>query len=120
MMIFNTSKSPQEENENKMDFSMIKKYIPIFFVLLIIFTIIYFTCFGCFLILNDPAPQTVTLSSEGPAYMTYPDDMGDYQAADEGIEFFGGDGSLSFYNWYRHKVKKDRFLKYNVDGIIVC
>ena len=120
MMILSASQSLQDENENKMDLSMIKKYIPILFVLLIIFTIIYFTCFGCFLILNDPAPQRVTLSSEGPAGMTYPGDMGDYQAAEEGVEFFDGDGSLSFYNWYRHKDREDRFLMYNVHGMIVC
>ena len=80
-------------------------------VLLIIVTILYFTCFGCFLVLNDSTSwvaQTVTLSSEGGANETYPDSMGEYQLAEEEIEGWG-----VVYNWYRHKDREDRFLIYN-------
>ena len=82
-------------------------------ILLIIFTIIYFTCFGCFLVMNDSTSwkaQTVTLSSEGPAYEKYPDSMGEYQLAEE--------GSITVYNWYRHVDREDRFLIYNNLGNI--
>ena len=112
MMIFNTWKSL--EDEMKIDFSIIKKFIQILFVIMIISTILYFTCFGCFLVLNDStswAAQTVTLSSEGPANETYPDSMGEYQLAEEEIERFDG-----VYNWYRHKDREDRFLMYNNIG----
>ena len=106
MMISNTLKSLQDQNEI-IDLSMIKKFMKIISILLIIFTIIYFTCFGCFLVLNNTVVQTVTLSSEGPANETYPHSMGEYQLAEEGI---GG------YNWYRHKDREDRFLMYNSLG----
>ena len=105
MMIFNTLKSL--EDEMKKDFSIIKKFIHILFVIMIILTIIYFTFFGCFLVLDNStsrAAQTVTLSSEGPANETYPDRMGDYQLIQE---------EITVYNWYRHKDRKDRFLMYN-------
>ena len=78
-------------------------------VLLAIFTIIFFTCFGCFLVLNDStslAAQTVTLSSEGGVDETYPDSMGEYQLAEE----IGG------YSWYRHKDRGNRFFIYNSHG----
>ena len=95
---------------------MIKKFLTILSVLLAIFTIIFFTCFGCFLVLNDStsfAAQTVTLSSEGGVDEMYPDSMGEYQLAEEEIEGWG-----VVYNWYRHKHRKDRFLIYNNLGKI--
>ena len=104
-MISNTLKCFEDGNEIKIDWTMIKKFLKVLFVLLIIFTIIYFTCFGCFLVLNDStswAAQTVTLSSEGAANETYPDSMGEYQLAEEEIEKMG-----VVYNWYRHKDKTD-------------
>ena len=106
-MISNTLKSLQDENEIQLDFFMIKKLFKILSILLIIFTIIFFTCFGCFLVLNDSTSwvaQTVTLSSEGAANETYPDSMGEYQLAEEEIRG---------YNWYQHKDREDRFLLYN-------
>ena len=106
-MISNTLKSLQDQNEI-IDLSMIKKFMKILSILLIIFTIIYFTCFGCFLVLNNTVVQTVTLSSEGPAYKTYPDSMGEYQ-------LLGGDGSLTVYG---HVKREDRFLMYNKLGNI--
>ena len=106
MMISNTLKSFENENEN---LTLIRKFLFILSVLLIIFTIIFFTCFGCFLVLNDStswAAQTVTLSSEGVVNQRYPDSMGEYQLA----------GEIRGYNWYRHEDKKDSFLMYNNIG----
>ena len=114
MMIFNTLESFEDKDEIKIDWTRIKKFLKVLFVLLIIFTIIFFTCFGCFLVLNDStswAAQTVTLSSEGAANETYPDSMGEYQLAEEEIEGWG-----VVYNWYRHKDREDRFLMYNNIG----
>ena len=116
MMISKTLRSLEDENGRKVDLSLIKRLLTILSVLLIIFTILYFTCFGCFLVLNDStswAAQTVTLSSEGPANETYPDSMGEYQLAEEEIQ-----GSGAVYNWYRHKDREDRFLMYNNLGNI--
>ena len=105
-MISNTTlKGFENEDETKIDWTLIKKFLKILSVLLIIFTIIFFTCFGCFLVLNDStswAAQTVTLSSEGGANETYPDSMGEYQLAAE----------IRGYNWYRHKDREDEFLMY--------
>ena len=100
----------------KIDWKMIKKFFKILSVLMIIFTIIFSVCFGCFLVLNDYASwvaQTVTLSSEGGAHEMYPDSMGEYQLAEEEIEGWG-----VVYNWYRHEDRKDRFLIYNNLGKI--
>ena len=100
----------------KIDFSIIKKFIQILFVIMIISTILYFTCFGCFLVVNDStswAAQTVTLSSEGGASETYPDHMGEYQLVQDERQ-----GSGVVYDWYRHKDRKDRFLMYNNFGNI--
>ena len=116
MMISKTLRSLEDENGRKVDLSLIKRLLTILSVLLIIFTVLYFTFFGCFLVLNDStswAAQTVTLSSEGPANETYPDSMGEYQLAEEKIERFDG-----VYNWYRHKDREDRFLMYNNLGNI--
>ena len=116
MMISKTLRSLEDENGRKVDLSLIKRLLTIFSVLLIIFTILYFTCFGCFLVLNDStswAAQTVTLSSEGPANETYPHSMGEYQLAEEEIR-----GFQAVYNWYRHKDREDRFLMYNNLGNI--
>ena len=88
-------------------------FLKILSVLFIILTIIYFTCFGCFLVLNDSTSlvaQTVTLSSEGAANETYPDSMGEYQKIES-----DGDGSLTVY---RHAEREDRFLLYNKFGNI--
>ena len=109
-MISNILKCFEAEDEIQIDWTLIKNFLKILSVLLIIFTIIYFTCFGCFLVLNDSTSwvaQTVTLSSEGAANETSPDSMGEYQLAEEEI---GG------YNWYRHKDREDRFLMYNSFG----
>ena len=98
-------------NEIELDWTLIKKFFKILSILLIIFTLIFLTCFGCFLVLNDStnwAAQTVTLSSEGGANETYPDSMGEYQLA----------GEIGGYSWYRHKDREDRFLKYNKQGKI--
>ena len=100
----------------KIDFSIIKKFIQILFVIMIISTILYFTCFGCFLVVNDStswAAQTVTLSSEGGANEMYPDSMGEYQLVQDERQ-----GSGVVYDWYRHKDRKDRFLMYNNFGNI--
>ena len=114
MMIFNTWKSL--EDEMKIDFSIIKKFIQILFVIMIISTILYFTCFGCFLVVNDStswAAQTVTLSSEGEAYEMYPDRMGEYQLVQDERQ-----GSGVVNDLYRHKDRKDRFIMYNNFGNI--
>ena len=113
MMIFKTSKSLQDKN-NIIDLSMIKKFLEILAVLLIIFTIIFFTFFGCFVVLNDSTTwgaQTVTLSSEEPANETYTDSMGEYQLAEEDL---GADGIV--YHYYQHVDREDRFLMYNKLG----
>ena len=115
-MISNTTvKGFENEDETKIDWTLIKKFLKILSVLLIIFTIIFFTCFGCFLVLNDStswAAQTVTLSSEGGVNETYPDSMGEYQLAGE-IRC-----SLAVCYWYRQKAREDRFLIYNNLGNI--
>ena len=115
-MISNTTvKGFENEDETKIDWTLIKKFLKILSVLLIIFTIIFFTCFGCFLVLNDStswAAQTVTLSSEGGVNETYPDSMGEYQLAGEIRKF------RAVYNWYQHKDREDRFLMYNNLGNI--
>ena len=115
-MILNTLKSLEAENKMKIDWSIIFKFIQILFVIMIILTIIYFMCLGCLLVLNSykaRAPQTVTLSSEGPINETYPDSMGEYQLAEEETE-----GFLTVLYWYRHKDREDRFLMYNNIGNI--
>ena len=117
MMIYNTSKCFEDEKELKIDMSRIKKFMKIISVLLIIFTTIFFTFFGCFLVLNDStssAAHTVTLSSEGGANETYSDSMGEYQLAGE-IRKFRAD-----YNWYQHKDREDRFLMYHKLGNLEC
>ena len=107
MMISNTSKSLQDQNET-IDLSTIKKSLKILSFFLIIFTIVFFACFGCFLVLNDTVVQTVTLSSEGAANETYPDSMGKYKRIES-----DGDVSLEVY---RHVEREDRFLLYNSLG----
>ena len=113
-MISNTTvKGFENEDETKIDWTLIKKFLKILSVLLIIFTIIFFTCFGCYLVLNDStswAAQTVTLSSEGGVNETYPDSMGEYQLAGEIRKFH------AVYNWYQHMDREDRFLIYNNQG----
>ena len=108
MIISDTWKSLEDKNE-KIDLSVIKKFLKILSVLLMIFTTIYFTCFGCFLVLNDStswAAHTVTLSGEGPAAETYPDLMGEYQLAEEEISSSA----------YRRVDRNDTFLMYNKFG----
>ena len=104
-------KSLKDEDERKIDWTTIQKFLRILCIILIIFTTLYITFFKCFLVLNDSitrAPQTVTLSSEGPANEMYPDSMGEYQLAEEVIQGWDAD-----YTWYRHKDREDRFLMYN-------
>ena len=111
MKISNILKSVEEEDEIKIDWIMIKKFLNVLSVLTIIFTISFFTCLGCFLVFNDStslAAQTVTLSSEGATNEKYSDYIGEYQLA----------GEIKGYNWYRHKDRQDRFLKYNNQGNI--
>ena len=112
-MISNTLECFEIEDEKKTVRTLIKKFLKILLVSLLILTLIFFTCFGCFLVLNDStswAAQTVTLSSEGGVNETYPDSMGEYQLAGEIRSF------LAVYNWYRHKDREDRFLMYNSLG----
>ena len=111
MTISNMFEIFEDEDEVKIDWTIIKKFLKILSVLLIILTIVFFTCFGGFLVWNDSTSwvaQTVTLSSEGEANEMYPDSMGEYQLAEE----IGG------YSWYRHKDREDRFLIYNNQGKI--
>ena len=111
-MISKTLVCLENEEEIRIDWTLIKKFLKILSASLIIFTTIFFTFFGCFLVLNDStswAAQTVTLSSEGGASETYPDSMGEYQLAGEDI---------SGYTWYQHKDREDRFLMYNKQGNI--
>ena len=113
-MISDASKCFEDEKEIKIVWPILKKFWRILTALLIIFTIIYFTCFGCFLVLNDStswAAQTVTLSSEGPANETYPHSMGEYQLAEK---------DMQDYDWYRHVDREDRFLMYNKPGNMKC
>ena len=113
MMISNTLDCLEDKNEIRNNWKIIKKFLRIFSVLLIMFTILFFTCFGCFLVLNQSeAAQTVTLSSEGAVNETYPDSMGEYQLAGE-IRC-----SLAVCYWYRQKAREDRFLIYNYLGNI--
>ena len=112
-MISNTLKCFETEDEIQIDWTLIKNLLKILSVLFIIFTIIYFTFFGCFLVLNDSTSwvaQTVTLSSEGGANETNPDSMGEYQLAGEIRKF------RAVYNWYQHMDREDRFLIYNNQG----
>ena len=113
VMISNTLTSIENEDEIKIDWTIIKKILKITLALVIIFTIIFFTCFGCFLIFSGWSPQTVTLSSEGGVNATYPDSMGKYLLNKDETE-----GFLTDYNWYRHKDREDRFLMYNNLGKI--
>ena len=69
MMISKTSKSLQDKNYIT-DLSTIKKFLEVLALLLITITIIFFTFFGCFLVLYDStsrAARGVTLNSEEPA-----------------------------------------------------
>ena len=104
MMITKISERLEEEKQIRLDLSMIMRIFLIDFLLLIILTIIYFTCFGCFFIISSWTVQTITLSSEGLASETYPHSMGDYQPTEGG--------------WYRHVDREDRFLMYNKLGNI--
>ena len=107
MMISKHLRSHTDENQIKIDLSTIGKFLKIFPVLLIIFTIIYFTCLGCFYVAIETPSQTVTLRSEGPAATSYPDSMGQYGLIE---------GSLTGNDWYRHMDRDDRFIMYNKFG----
>ena len=116
MMISSASKCLEDENEIKTVWPIIKKFWKILTILLIIFTIIYFTCFGCLLVLNDStiwAPHTVTLSSEGPANEKYPDSMGEYQLQLK-------EDNMRTEIYYQHADRKDRFLMYHNQGNMEC
>ena len=102
------------EDKKKKDWTIIKKFLKIFSLLIIIFTVIFFTFLGCFLVLNDSTSlvaETVTLSSVGPAYEAFPHSLGKYQLS---VEKKGD--SLAVYNWYRNEDREDRFLMYNKLG----
>ena len=106
MMISKTLKT-LEDKDHFIDLSLVKKLLEIFSVLLVIFTILYFTCFGCFLVLNGSTSwiaQKVTLSGEGAASESYPDSMGEYEIVEVTKD--------TEYNWYRHVGKKNRSLVY--------
>ena len=122
MMISKLTKRLEEEKKAlTIDSSLVKNIIIIISLLLIIFTITYFTCFGCFLVLNDAGTrtaQTVTLNSEGPAGEMYPDSMGEYQLAGEEYYRMDASGSLTVYNFYQHVNRSDRFIMYSSLGNI--
>ena len=103
-MINKISERLEEEKQIRLDLSMVLRIFMIDFLLLIILTIIYFTCFGCFFIVSGLTQQSITLSSSGLANKTYPESMGEYQPIEEGL--------------YRHVDRDDRFLMYNKLGNI--
>ena len=114
MMISNSLEWFEDEDKKKTIWRMIKKFLNILFVLLIIFTILFFTCFGCFLVLNDSTSwvaQTVTLSSEGAANQLLPDCMGEYQLAEVSDD--------TEYKWYQHVDRENNnTIIYNNSGNI--
>ena len=114
MMITKISKRLEDEIEIRLDLSMMKRIFLVDFLLLIIFTIIYLTCFGCLFITSNPTAQTATVSSEGVAGELYPDSMGEYQLAEEMIQ-----KSEEERKWYRHKNRDDRFIMYSTLGNII-
>ena len=103
-MITKISERLEEEKQIRLDLSTVMRIFMIDFLLLIILTIIYFACFGCFFIVSGSTQQNITLSSSGLANETYPDSMGEYQPTEGG--------------WYRHVDREDRFLMYNKLGNI--
>ena len=103
-VINKVSERIEEEKQIRLDLSMVMRIFMIDFLLLIILTIIYFTCFGCFFIVSGSTQQSITLSSSGLANETYPESMGEYQPTEAG--------------WYRHVDRDDRFLTYNKLGNI--
>ena len=113
MVIAKLSKRIEDEKEIRLDFPMIKRIFLVDFLLLIIFTIIFFTCCGSFLVTSTKTVQTVTLSSEGPANQIWPDSMGEYQLAEEVIHRPSG-----VLRWYRHVNRDDRFIMYSNFGNI--
>ena len=105
-----------QNNNNTLDYSMIKKFLEILAVFVIIFTLFFFTCLGCYLVLVDStslAVQMVTVSTEEQSSETYHDSLGQYQLAGEDL---GADGSSTV--WYRHMDREDRFIMYNKQGNI--
>ena len=108
----------EEEKQIRLDLSTVMRIFLIDFLLLIILTIIYFTCFGCFFIMSSWTVQTINLSSEGLANETYPHSMGEYQLAEEEYDRMDASGSLTVYNFYEHTNRSDRFLIYNTLGNI--
>ena len=114
MIISEISSKLQDENQMKIDLSMIKKSIMILSLILILFTMFFITCFGCFLVLNDftsLTAKTVTLSSEGAANQLLPDCMGEYQLAEVSDD--------TEYNWYRHVDRENNnTIIYNNSGNI--
>ena len=109
IVICNTLKSLEDEDERKIDWTTINKFLRILCVLLIIYTTLYITFFKCFLVLNDSitrTPQTVTLSSEGPANEMYPDSMGEYKVL---RDVYPHD---RYRVVYQHVDREDRFIVY--------
>ena len=105
-----TLKNSLKGRNNIMDMLTIKKFLETLALLLIIFTILFFTCFGCFVVLNDSTSwkaQTVNLSNEGQLSHTDHNSMGEYQLKEDGYNL-----GKSVY-WYRHLDRDDRFLMYN-------
>ena len=98
-VITKISERLEEEKQIRLDLSMIMGIFLFDFLLLIILTIIYFTCFGCFFIISGSTQQNIILSSSGLANETYPERMGEYQLIEEGL--------------YRHVDIDDRFLMHN-------
>ena len=114
MVITEISERIEDEKEMKLNMAMIKKIILVDFLLLTIFTIIFFTCFGCFFVISTFTVQTVTLSSEGAANKSWPHSLGEFQLAEEVIHSWGG-----VLRWYRHVDRNDRFIMYTKIGIIL-
>ena len=114
MVITEISERIEDEKEIRLDMAMIKRIILVDFLLLTIFTIIFFTCFGCFFVISTFPVQTVTLSSEGAANKSWPHSLGEFQLAEEVIHSWSG-----VLRWYRHVDRNDRFIMYRNFGIIL-
>ena len=80
--------------------------ILILFLSVIILTLTLLTYLGAFITLDNMTspPQTVTVSSEGPAAEMYPDYMGQYNVLREVYRY---DRAV-----YKHVDREDRFIIY--------
>ena len=78
----------------------------IIFLSLIYLAVTFLTYFGLYVALNNlmRPPQTVTVSSDGPASEKYPDSMGQYKILKEVFRY---DRPV-----YKHVNRDDRFIIY--------